>query len=464
VIKIVFPSQKYIRNLKDIDIKQGEFEYSDPLVVPQKHYEGHRTHVYGSILKLDDVYKMYYQCGNALRVGLAESKDGGNTWQKPITSKAKFDGQSTVIQAVDTIDDYIVPELSNKSDKDGEETNLVSTLHMPSVVYDKNSTYPYKMFGYGEGGYRVEFSKDGINFEDYENNPVMKLLEYPNEESKKTWYSDVSPVFKDYHQKKYVAMTKTYEIDKDGLTRRCVGYSESTDFKNWSEVKTVWQPDDSDDKLAKEKGFNWADFYGLCAFNYADYYMGLLWMFNIEKELPQGTHVGKMEVYLAYSEDGKNWSKLFDEALIPYDFHGKDGGMITTSNMPVFERDKIRVHYSDSNFLHGFREKEFDLEYEHPTFVTREATFRRDGFVYAYSNDGEITTKPIDVTHKQIYINADSTGGEIRVHLMQAGKLQQSFNLSDIDTLGYRLQTTAQGEVEFVIVLKNAKFYSLDIV
>jgi hypothetical protein len=38
---------------------------------------------------------------------------------------------------------------------------------------------------------------------------------------------------------------------------------------------------------------------------------------------------------------------------------------------------------------------------------------------------------------------------------MQAGKLQQSFNLSDIDTLGYRLQTTAQGEVEFVIVLKK---------
>jgi hypothetical protein len=461
-MKILFPSQKYINSQKNIEIKQGEFEYSDPLVVPEHSWEGHRSHVYGSILKVDDKLSMYYQCGNALRVGLAQSEDKGKTWIKPMVNKVTFDQSGmTTIQAVDSAT-YKADSI--KDTKDAVDTNLVSTLHMPSVVHDPSSEYPFKMFGYGEGGYRVEFSKDGIHFEDYENNPVIELMDFPNEKTNKTWYSDVSPVFKDYNKRKYVAMTKTYEVDDDGITRRCVGYSESSDFKNWSKVETVWQPDDSDDKLAKEKGFEWADFYGLCPFNYGEYYLGMLWMFNIESELPKGTNVGKMEIYLAYSEDGKNWKKAFDEALIPYDFHGKDGGMITTANMPLFEKDKIRVFYSDSNFLHGYREKEFTIEYDRPTFVTREATFRKDGFAYAYSENGEIRTKPIDVSYKNIFLNANSEGGSIVVSIVQGGKVQQSFSLQDIDTLGYRLQTTVLGEAEFVIVLKNAKFYSLEIV
>lgn len=461
-MKIVFPSQKYISELKNVEIKQGEFSYSDPLVVPDKKWEGHRTHTYGSVIKTQDEYRMYYQCGNALIVSLATSKDG-KVWEKPFTNKVEFDEKGMAcIQAVDTIDEYKAPSIQDTPN--AVDTNIVSTLHEPTVIYDKVGEYPYKMFGYGEEGFRVEFSKDGITFEDYEKNPVIPIMEFPNEISKKTWYSDVSPVFKDYHKKRYVAMTKTYHTDNEGRTRRCVGYSESKDFKEWSDVETVWIPDDSDDTLAKAKGYNWADFYGLCAFNYGDYYMGVLWLFNIESELPKGTHIGKMDAYLAYSEDGKCWQKAFDKPIIPYDMHGSDGGMITTASEPIFERDKIRLFYSNSNFLHGFREKEFTIEYDRPTFVTREATFRRDGFAYAYSQNGEIKTKLIDITCKRLFINIDASEGEARIYIMQGEKLKQAYNLKGLDVMMHNLNCTINGEVEFIIQLANARFYSLDIV
>jgi hypothetical protein len=124
-----------------------------------------------------------------------------------------------------------------------------------------------------------------------------------------------------------------------------VGYSESDDFIHWSAPETIWAPGAPEDRLARKRGFQWADFYGLCGFNYGDGYLGLLWRFFIDYELERGTHEGKIEVFLAGSPDGKNWRRLSDEALIPLSPNGWDSGMITTAGQPIFLRNSIRLYY-----------------------------------------------------------------------------------------------------------------------
>jgi len=131
--------------------------------------------------------------------------------------------------------------------------------------------------------------------------------------------------------------------------------STSKDFLNWTRPRTIWIPSDKEDKLAKDKGFKWADFYGLCPFNWKDYYLGFLWVFLIDHEIPDGTHWGKIEVYLAYSRDCIHWERISDEPLIPAD--GWKSGTVSTANLPVETKGELKVYFSGSNFYHGYNEK-----------------------------------------------------------------------------------------------------------
>jgi len=143
------------------------------------------------------------------------------------------------------------------------QSNVVSDLHMPSVIYDPGErARPYKLLGYTDRGYCVAFSKDGIHFKPAESNPVIPLLKFPAKNNRKTWFSDVAPVFRDARAGKFVSHVKTYDSDAEGRIRRCVGYAESDDFIHWSEPVTLWVPGDDLDQLAAEKGFRWVDFYG----------------------------------------------------------------------------------------------------------------------------------------------------------------------------------------------------------
>ncbi|ADO45723.1 hypothetical protein Hydth_1338 [Hydrogenobacter thermophilus TK-6] len=327
----------------------------EKLICPEYPWEGVHTYLYGSVIKLSTGYRMYYQSyldGIGFFVCLAESEDGIN-WKKPLIKPLK--------EAVPYL--YPTVEVEGKildfyhSTKSLEcMSNVVANYHIHSVLHNPEDEYPYKLFGYTQEGYCVAFSKDGINFIQYEANPVIPLLKFPNRKTKKVWYSDVAPVFYDRKRRLYKAMVKTYKMDAEGRTRRCVGLSTSKDFLNWTKPKTVWIPSQEEDKLAQKLGFNWADFYGLCPFNYKDYYLGLLWLFFIDYEFERGTHEGKIGLYLAYSKDSLHWQRLSDEPLIPLeDWHN---GMITTANQPIIEGNRLKIYYSGANFTHGYGEYE----------------------------------------------------------------------------------------------------------
>ena len=456
---LLFPDNKWIAASFNIVYKPAVLKPSEPILAPKYHWEGNRTHMYGTVIKSDNGYEMYYQCGNALRIGYAQSGDGLH-WERPMINAADFKAHAhQVVQANDGIAPFDVPELGEGL----EMTNLAAGYHMPSIIYEPESNRPYKLFAYGEAGYRVLYSHNGKQFHEYPNNPAIALLAFPNKERKKTWYSDVAPAFKE--QSGYTAMVKTYHIDAQGRTRRCVGRATSRDFMNWSRVETLWIPGEAEDAIAKKRGFEWADFYGLCPFAYGSGYLGFLWLFEIEKELPHGTNQGKMEVFLAYSPDGLAWQRLSDTPLIPWDLNfGDEGGMITTPGAPLFEEDHIKLYYSDSNFEHGLHEKDFTKVIEKPTWVTRCAIIEKERLVGAFSNHGRLELRPMSFYGRTLRLNLTCKHGRVIVRYLVSGHEVVRQEIVNVDTTDLSLEPAFKGDATLVIELHHATLYAIELV
>ncbi|ARU55350.1 hypothetical protein OLMES_1268 [Oleiphilus messinensis] len=401
---------------------------------------------------------MFYQCGDAVKVGYARSDDGLN-WERPLFNATDFSAHvHEIIQGNDTVCVDTPPEVG-----EGETlTNLVAGFHMPSVMYDPDSPLPYKMFAFGEGGYHSLASERGQRFRATGENPVIPMLAFKNEFTGKTWVSDVAPCYKDRHG--YTAMIKTYEVDVEERTRRCVGRAVSEDLNSWSEVETVWIPGPAEDEIARARGFSWADFYGLCPFPYGEGYLGMLWLFEIDREFKSGTNLGKMEVFLAYSPDGKQWRRLSDEPFIPWDLNfGEQGGMVTTASTPIFEDNEIKLYYSDSNYVHGCYEEDYTGSVVDPAWVTRCARIPKERLVGATSTSGRLVLKPSAAPEGRLRLNIDSRGGVAEISISEAGDSVASFRVENQDESDLWL-TVPFGEVlELSITLKNATLYALEL-
>jgi hypothetical protein len=459
-MKILFPYSKLIASTENIEFKQGEAtKHGEPVLIPEYPWEGVLTYVYGSALRAS-IYRMWYQA-NGIYVAYARSRDGVH-WDKPLVSRFKTEQRHT--GATVAFADGGGALCAEAKASGPVESNVVFDLHMPSVLHDQDDRRrPYKLFGYSDRGYCAAFSKDGIHFTPAAENPIIPLLKFPAPSGRKTWFSDVAPVFRDQNTGRYVSHVKTYDADRDGRVRRCVGHADSADFLQWSAPETIWTPGDDEDQLAQARGFNWADFYGLCGFNYGDGYLGMLWIFFIEHEIERGTHEGKIEVYLAGSPDGKRWKRFSDTPLIPLSPSGWDSGMITTANLPVFDRDKILVYYGGSNMSHGAGEPENPYDENLHRFKVGLATLRQDGFVYAWSQSGRLRSKPMKCRKGLIRINADCTGGRILVDVIHDGRKIKTLEMAGTDVPNRRLQTAKRGEIVVHVTIENAKLYSLEV-
>jgi hypothetical protein len=459
-VKIVFPNSTLIASLEAVEFKQGDTtKLGAPILVPEYPWEGVLTYVYGSVARTR-IYRMWYQA-NGVYVAHARSSDG-IIWHKPLASRFKIAREHAGVTlaladgGVAFCADVKVPAFT--------KSNVVYDLHMPSVLYDpEDGEQPYKLFGYGESGYCAAFSKDGIHFTAAARNPVIPTLKFTSPCGRKTWFSDVAPVFRDRRTGQFVSHVKTYQSDGVGRVRRCVGYAESGDFLRWSAVETIWVPGDDEDRLARAKGFNWADFYGLCGFNHGDGYLGLLWLFFIDHEIERGTHEGKIEVYLASSSDGKNWRRFSDIPLIPLSPCGWDTGMITTTNLPVFTKDKILLYYGGSNMSHGAGEPGNPYDESVHRFKVGLSTLRRDGFVYAWSTNGRLQTKALECRKGLIQINADCTRGRIILNVIGDGAAIDAQEMAGIDSVDRRYRTPRRGPIVLDLIIENAKLYSLEV-
>jgi len=199
--------------------------------------------------------------------------------------------------------------------------------------------------------------------------------------------------------------------------RRRVAYSESADLRHWSESQIILTPDELDTD----------DFYGMCPFRYADYYLGQLWVHDdVERE--------SIDVELAFSRDGVNWSRLPERPkFIPTGEPGEpDGYMVLPAQQPVVTDEAIYVYWGAEGRPHdvgGGRRVAF------------RGRLRPDGFISLSADRrlGALVTRPFVLQSDHIEMNAATYGGEIVAELTEPdgrdvrGRPIEGFTADDFD-------------------------------
>ena len=238
---------------------------SNPLIVPDKPWEGRSVLLYGGVVRDPTTkrFRMWYLAwGKHIKqpsfICYAESSDGIH-WQKPGLNIHEYKGTSNNI---------VLPGWSQ-----------TSVLYDP---VDPNPKRRYKaLLRYN--GTRGFTSPDGLHWTD-----VGILLEQAYDSTTLHW---------DPPNQKWVAMVKIFKNGK-----RARGYAESKDFLNWSDtyfMSTVDKQDASGDQM-----------YAMSMFHYETSYLGLLRMFHTEEDV--------VDIQLGTSRNGKRWSRLKREPLHPH--------------------------------------------------------------------------------------------------------------------------------------------------
>ena len=147
--------------------------------------------------------------------------------------------------------------------------------------------------------------------------------------------SDAVDAMWDPVRKVYAIYGKMWIDGPDGgmFWKHAMGRIESTDFVNWSDPELVLAPDDHDPSHV--------EFHTSPVFYHAGRY------FALKQNLDRGTGGGTINIELAVSVDGRNWSRPFqnDYVLPRGDGDAFDGGSIFTNATPVVLDDEIRFYY-----------------------------------------------------------------------------------------------------------------------
>jgi len=137
--------------------------------------------------------------------------------------------------------------------------------------------------------------------------------------------------------------------------------------------------------------------------------------------------------------------------------------MITTANLPLFDKDKIRLYYGGANMSHGAGEPGNPYNEQAHRFNVGLATLRKDGFVYAWSPNGHLRTKTMESNKGLVRVNADCTRGRLLVGVNHDSRRIKTFELTGADELDRRFRTPKRGEIVLDVTIENAKLYSLEV-
>jgi hypothetical protein len=147
-----------------------------------------------------------------------------------------------------------------------------------------------------------------------------------------------------------------------------------------------------------------------------------------------GAAEGPLDMLLKVSRDMQSWQDVnFPRRALEIGRFGEwDSGMVYgASNMLVID-DEIRLYYLGANMGHYTRVLPMTRPYH--SLGVGLATLRLDGFASMQASDklGTLTTKPLRFQGTRLEVNANTTGGRLRVELLDAaGKPIQGFTQAD---------------------------------
>ncbi|MBI5769928.1 MAG: hypothetical protein HZA93_19285 [Verrucomicrobia bacterium] len=374
-----------------------------PVLQPDRPWEGNRVYVYGSVHRdeASGQFWLWYM-GNSpqtagapaapkLRRGgqnlvlFATSKDG-LTWEKPALGLHEYAGSTA--------------------------NNIVFDAQSPAVVVDRFERDParrFKLLTYFHGGYLAAFSADGRRWTEFPKNPVFEG-------------GDTMSMTQDPRSGEFLAYFKKPDTRVPG---RLVWLTRSRDFRTWSAPKLVFHADAEDNRWATNPDQR-TEVYDMTVLPHAGGFVGLPAMFRVVSrtdksvKLPAGQsgHDGPIDIQLATSTDGERWQRPTTRVnMIPRGAPGTfDGGTILGLSSNAIEvGDETWLYYTAINTGHGAPMP--------PKRITLgRAAWRRHGFASldAAAAGGQLDTVPLRFTAPQLVLNADATGGEARVALLEA--------------------------------------------
>ena len=404
----LFVDDHWIANKNDVIRVYHAFKKhpSNPIMVADTPWEGETAYLYGTVLPAETGpgYRMWYHSWDGeYRILYATSPDGMK-WHKPDLGLVEYKGSRK----------------NNILLRRTHEDHSPQVIHTPWET-DPNRRYKLINFDYGRTppkhtvtGYWGAYSPDGIHWTDTAKNPVFP--DHPG---------DVGCFIWDPHTKRYTGYPKTF-ADVRGFRRRSTGYTATTDFEKWPPNRLIMVPDEYDDRWIEEAGQH-TDFYGLSGFAYESMYIGFLWIFRIT----DGKNAGPVFVELVSSHNGVDWRRQENPRppILPLGPEGAwDDGMIFTPNHPLVEGDSIKLYYSGFDVPHGRR----------GSAAIGLATLRKDGFASLDAGQitGTVTTKRITSPDGRIRVNYKTTGGWIKVELLdETGNAIPGYTSRDCDSL-----------------------------
>jgi hypothetical protein len=441
-------------------IHQAEKHPANPLIWPEEEWEGVYAIVFGSILRENDVWKMWYYGG--ARVNYAESKDGVN-WTKPKLDVIEMDGQKTNLLLLrDTPAAPYFHELfgvlKNPDQSDPARKYLMGIL---SIQKDYKGERFDPFHRSQRRGLGVLGSPDGIHWDLIDNfatdaicdgsthwtwDPAReRILLYGRTQSRppalmELWKDD--PWFQEHHW------------------GRASARIESPDFLNWNysdgDTAPVVMVADEHDAVGTE-------IYGMRVFPYESVYIGLVQRFH---NRPDTTY---LDLQLAVSHDSINFTRVGDRS--PFLPCGGVGDWdrfnnASANNDPIRVGDDLWFYYSGRTYQHGPYDGDDTGEVNGGVGL---ATIKLDRFVSldATYAGGTITTKPFLLKGTTLNANLKSNFGEAVVEVLdQSGAVIATSEPLSEDSLNAKFDWAkgglgqVSGSVTLRFTLKNARLFA----
>ena len=423
----------------------------------------------------EGIFKMWYcvshYAGEAhdgtSRLAYATSTDGIH-WEKPIMNLVEVNGS--------TENNYILPNISV----------------CPAIIIDPSDIPErrYKMIFYLAGmemtwaGFHIPlnlaYSANGIHWHrPVHVNPVLRGIS-----------DSCFSLIYDIDRRKYILFTRRVpNLPRD------ISLYESYDLVNWEDMGRVLVGGDEHDPAEMY------NFYYMAPFRYDKFFLSMLSTqytspisesydsYNRPPDYPD-TMLGKVDIQLTYSRDGRTWSRppVEARAVVPCGPQGSlDSEAVYPAQNPIVKDGQTWIYYHTQLNRHSW----WDIweKWEH-TKSSRErsfgmlATMPEDHWISldAGSKSGSLLTKAMSVNLTgEILINADARGGTVEAELITPfGQIVEGFGRRDCIAItsdgkdqplrwnngGKVIDMTKEhrGGLCFKFYLKNAKLYSFTVI
>ena len=354
-------------------------KYLEPVMKPAYPWEGWCPCLYGTVLRIDGAFRMWYvgtRNSSKPRACYAESSDGIH-WERPELGICEYDGskKNNII---------IQPEYPE---------GFIDDI---AVIYEPDDEWPYKLLYWDSmdvnpknWGIFASRSKDGIHFESLGN--VLP-----------TWDDRFSAVsekvggkYRVYGRGRLLSekdssgyMKTEFSLDKFPRTRPVV-YTESEDLIHWTPAEHIMKTG-TDDPYQMQ-------YYSLAPFRYEGIWLADLLRMHMVPDV--------LDPELVWSYDAKNWNRSIGrQPFIPLGPKGSFDSVWLNlpGNPPIINHNHLWFYYSGRSGGHGVQ---FPMAYG----AIGLATLRIDGFCSLQSVDraGAVLTKPMTWVAGDLLLNVD---------------------------------------------------------